>query len=198
MDISTVLSIVFGVAGAVGCFYLIGFLRDACVISSIHMDPEEDNSNEQAFFNTVGLTKEAKEEIEIFDDGDDFEGSVYNNDAFIDAVREKFIHNPDFEVRVFFNVRSPQLKFIQAFKDNPRVAIYVRREEDSRPPDKHYKIIDGGIKGNISKHPLGDGDRTYQNFVCTAKSESDRIRAGRNVLRKFRQPIKHFDRIGGT
>lgn len=194
-NLSVVLSIIFGIVGAIGTYYLISILRDACVIPSILMDPEEENDNEQAVSNVVELIKDAKREIEIFDDGNDFVGSAYNNDALIEAVRDKFDQNPDFKIRVLFNYKSPQLKFIQEFKENTRVEIYVRKDGE-RPPDRHYKIIDGGIKGNISKHSLEEGEkRTYQNFHCAAKSKIDMSKAGRNVRRKLGQPIKSFERL---
>ena len=194
-NIPIMLSIIFGIVGAVGSYYLISILRDACSLPSVRMGIAEENSDDQAVTNSVILTKEAKREIEIFDDGDNFEGSAYNDDRLIDAVLSKLREYQDFKVRVFFNIGDPELKFIQKLRGCPQVEIYVR-EDDKRPDDRHYRIIDGGIKGNISKHPFGDGRRVYQNFDCVAKSKSDTERAGRNVLRVLRQPMKDFKILG--
>jgi len=142
------LSIILGIVGAICTYYLISILRDACVIPSIDMDPEEDNSNEQAVSHTVELIEETKKEIEIFDDGDYFEESVYNNESLIEVVRNKLDRNPDFKIRVLFNIGDDKLRFIQEFRNEDRVEIYVRKD-GTRPPDRHYKIIDGGIKGNL-------------------------------------------------
>ena len=116
------------------------------------------NNNLEAARQAVSLLKESEYEIELFDDGDDFEESVYNYSPFIDEVEKKLKDNPDFKIRCLFNEGNRKLKFIQKFVSESRVEIYARTDKE-RLPDLHYKIIDGGVKGIISDHKKGDSDR---------------------------------------
>jgi len=120
-------------------------MKDVGLIRSFHVFPELRNDDQSAVAHVVELLKEANEELEAFDDGDSFPGSTYNDEEFLHAVREKLKNNDRFRIRCFFNCDDPSLAFTKKFKGEPRVEIYVRKD-GSRPPDRHYKIIDGGRK----------------------------------------------------
>ncbi len=195
-NLPLLLSIVVGIGGVIATYFLIRILVEACLIQSIQTDEEVDNSNEQAISNTVKLIQEAKDEIEMFDDGDFFEESVYNSDCLIETIRSKLDENPHFKIRALFNVPDPNLKFIKEFENNAQVEIY-RRKDGSRPRERHYKVIDGGLKGNVSEHHLRATERTYRNFHCIARSKSERSMASKIVLKRIRQPIKLFEIFGG-
>lgn len=186
------------VVGAVGGYFLIEFLRDACVVPSIKLSEEKSNNEGLVVKQAMSLIKEAEIEIEIFDDGNpsDNPESLYNSDVFIEAVQSKIKDNPDFRVRVLFNEGHSGLKFIREFRNRSDgcVALYVRKD-GNRPPDRHYKIIDRGMKGVLSRHDYGDPDRTYQELSIERRKKSDMLRAGRNAMRLYGQPIKRFRRM---
>ena len=188
---------VIGIIAAIVCMGIVfRNLRNAIVIRSIVFERKEGNNNEQAVLNTVELIKEAKDEIEIFDDGDFFPGSAYEDNRVIDAVKDKLNKNPNFKFRFLFNIGDNKLRLIQTFYGSDKIEIYARKDQ-TRPPDRHYRIIDGGVKGTLSEHDVGDGPRTYQKFYCRARAKSDRRRAGRFVFKKWGQDMENFEKIGG-
>ena len=104
------------------------------------------------------------------------------------------------EVRIsrsygLFNRNEPSLKFIQQFKDNEQVKIY-RRKDGSRPPDRHYKIIDGGKKAYLSEHDLGDHERTYKEISCSGFSEDIVARIDALLFQDLRQDLNKFELVG--
>lgn len=202
METTQVILIVISFLVGITCFSLTyKYLADALVVSSIKIGEENENDDEVAIQQSISLAKEAKKEIEIFDDGDLSESyeSLYHDDRFIHVIEKKLENNPKFRIRAFFNDGDPRLKFIQAFKDNKQqVEIYKRKPGTARPSGVHYRLIDGGIKGVFTKHGQGDGDRIYRELNILNRSKRDIARAGRIVLRKYRQPKKQFERLGAA
>lgn len=201
METTQVVLIAISVVVGVTCFYYTQkFFLDALVIPSIKIEGVKGNDDEVAIQQSISLTEEAKEEIEIFDDGDFSESfkSLYDDERFIEAIKKK-LEDPNFEIRVFFNDGDNRLKFIQEFRSNSRVKMYKRKAGTVRPPATHYRLIDGGVKGILSRHGQGDGDRRYRELIVSPMSErSTRSarRAGRIVLEKHRQPQDEFERLG--
>ena len=193
-SLSLALSIIFSVVGVAGSYSLISILRDACVARAVERSPRAGNSNQSAINRTISLLKEAKCEIEMFDDGDSSIGSVYEDADFLDSMTDKLERNPDFRIRCLFNVDNKNLKFTQLFGGHPNVEIFVRIEQP-RPSKRHYKTIDGGVKGYISEHDLGDNKRMYEEFSCLNMNRSDASRAGRRILKNIREPIKLFRKV---
>ena len=191
--------IAIGIVGAiVSMSFVFKYLRKAMTIRTLKFERRVKNSDEQAILNTLELIKEAENEIEIFDDGDCFPGSAYEDDRVIEAIEDKLKKNPAFKFRFLFNIGSPELKLIQAAcnRETLRGIELYRRISRERPADRHYRIIDGGVKGILSEHSVGKGPRTYQNFDCRAKADSDRKRAGSFVFEKWGQNEADFERIG--
>ena len=200
METAQIVLIAISVVVGVTCFYYTQkFFLDAQVIPSIQIEGVKENNDELAIQKSISLIEEAKEEIEMFDDGDSFESfkSLYNDTRFIEVVKKK-LDDPNFKIRIFFNIGDSQLSFIQEFKDNNRVKIYKRKAEFKRPFDTHYKLIDGGIKGLLTRHGHGVGDRRYRDLVVLPGSKRNTRRAGKIVLKEHRQPQREFEELGAV
>ena len=61
------------------------------------------NSDETAESNFLTLLQDAKESMVVHDDGNKMEGSIYQNQRVIDAVRTKLSENPRFRFSCHFN-----------------------------------------------------------------------------------------------
>lgn len=185
--------IVIGIIAVLMGLRIIRHAKRALMLRSEGFSRLKHNSNLEAANLATSLVKEAEEEIEIYDDGDFFEESTYNYDPFIEAIQDKLKKNPSFRIRCYFNVASQDLKFIQRFKGHNQVSIYRRNEE--RPDDLHYKAIDGWIKGVLSAHHLGDGERGYRDFSYKNFPPDDIPRAKGAIIGKFRQPPTQFEEL---
>ena len=169
-------------------------LRQIMIIRGEGFSKVKYNNNLEAAELATRLVEEAQEEVEIYDDGDFFEESTYNHAPFIQAIQDKLSANPSFSVRCFFNEPSKRLPFIEMFEKDDRVKIY-RRTEGDRPDDFHYKAIDGWLKGVVSAHKLGDGERSYRDFSYASLPAEALPRAQREVSGKFGQRIDQFERL---
>ena len=110
------------------------------------------------------MLNEARESLIIYDDGDNSEGSLYNDRRVIEAVLEKLKDNPLFEVRCLFNCND-ELLFRKELKGERQVDVRIR--SNSAPEDGiHYKIIDGGSKAYLSRHALGSKQGRYKIVDC--------------------------------
>ena len=105
----------------------------------------------------VRLLRDAKESMLVCDDGNKMDVSVYEDDSVVDAVKTKLDSCPEFEMYCLFS-DTDETKFVRAFNDEPRVRIKagVRRRH------VHYKIIDGGRSGYLSRHVHGETQRSYK------------------------------------
>lgn len=158
---NTVIVIVVGVTATLFIYIYLGKqMNKIKVIRSVRMMPEENNSDEDNLKNMIQLIEEAEEILEIYDDGDAFEASIYNNKRFLDSVHTKLNRNKEFVVQCLFNF-DEGLKFSQEFAEENRVQIYVRKGKRPRD-DIHYKIIDKGKKAYLSSHPKGDRERRFK------------------------------------
>ena len=115
MGIPLALSIVFGAIGLFFSYRILRVLKDVSIIRSIDTRHQLPNNNKTAVIHAVNLTKEAEEKIEIFDDGDWFEESTYNDPTFVEAVREKLKENRGFRINCLFNCKEPRLAFAREF-----------------------------------------------------------------------------------
>ena len=123
------------------------------------------NSDKTAAENFLALLQDGKESMVVYDDGNKMEGSLYRDNAVIDAVRLKLSENPNFRLSCYFNF-DDDMPFTQAFEGHPRVRIVTGRGD--RPDDDvHYKIIDGGLKAHISRHEVASKERRYRVIDCT-------------------------------
>ncbi len=60
------------------------------------------NNDQMAIESALHLLEQSKEKIELYDDGNDVKGSLYNDSRFVRLIREKLYAYPEFEVRRFF------------------------------------------------------------------------------------------------
>ena len=90
------------------------------------------NSNEMAASNFLTLLQDAKDSMVVHDDGNKMEGSIYQNQGVIDAVRTKLSENPRFRLSCHFNF-DDAMPFTEALKGHPRVQIVTGDGE--RPDD---------------------------------------------------------------
>lgn len=100
--------------------------------------------------NFVGLLREARESMIVYDDGDSREDSLYNDPRVINAVHQKLRDTPAFELRCLFNC-DEALQFRKELESQPQVRIRTRGSSASAY-EVHYKIIDGGDKAYLSRH----------------------------------------------
>ena len=123
------------------------------------------NDDASALTSFLGMLNEARESLIIYDDGDDSDGSLYNDRRVIEAVQHKLGDNPAFEMRCLFNC-DDHLLFRRELEGERQVDVRVR--SDSTSDDGiHYKIIDGGAKAYLSRHALGSKQRRFKIVDCT-------------------------------
>lgn len=191
-----VLQILVFAVGTLCFLFSYKYLRKKIALSYVRKGAVVENDDDIAIDCSIALAKEAKRDIEMFDDGDLDESfkSLYNDERFIETLRSKLEENPEFKVKAFFNIGDPSLRFIQAFREDDRVEIYKLKAGLSRW-SLHYRLIDGGTKGILAEHPQGVGDRTYQELSIPNRSKRDTAVAGRFVLEKYRQPEENFERL---
>lgn len=103
------------------------------------------------------LLKDARKEMLVCDDGNKMDSSIYEDDDVIAAVREKLAANEQFRMRCLFS-DDEDTKFRRAFQDEHRVEIKTGVQR--RPV--HYKIIDGGRSGYLSRHKHGETQRAFK------------------------------------
>ena len=108
----------------------------------------------------LGMLNEAWESLIIYDDGDDSDGSLYNDRRVIEAVQHKLGGNPAFEMRCLFNC-DDNLLFRSELEGERQVDVRIR--SNSAPDDGiHYKIIDGGAKAYVSRNAIGSKEGRYR------------------------------------
>ena len=157
------------------------------------------NNDAHAVESFVWLISEARESIETFDDGDKAEGSIYELPEVVEALAKKLQDNPRFTVTSYLNGPATELLFHRAFADHPRVHIYAGLEPKpaERPEGEvHYKIVDGGRLGYVSRHPYSDQAREYRQWDCrhlserTVKAKAEYLYSGmrQHAHAKLQQP----------
>lgn len=108
------------------------------------------------------LLSEAKEEMWICDDGNNFPESIYNMPDIVDQIERRLSANSALWLFCLFSSNEETL-FSEKLANHPRVAI--RRTRPRR--DVHFKIIDRGMKGYVSAHALDSLDRNYRSYDCS-------------------------------
>lgn len=149
----------------------------------------EIDDNAVAAENFVGMLSEARESMIVYDDGDDTESSLYNDPRVINAVHDKLQAKPEFVLQCLFN-RDDDHLFKKELAGKPRVAIRARCN-GAAAHEIHYKIIDGGAKAYLSRHPFGSSERRFKIVDCTGVSPRHRERIADVVLGRYKN---HFER----
>ena len=147
------------------------------------------NDDASAVRSFLGMLNQAQESLIIYDDGDDSEGSLYNERRVIEAVQRKLRGNPVFEVRCLFNC-DDNLLFQREFKGERQVHVRIR---NNGPSDDgiHYKIIDGGAKAYLSRHALGAKQRRYTIIDCTRVPPRHRGHVADSLLGTYKEDFEH-------
>ena len=123
------------------------------------------NSDHTAVEHFVALLNEAEKNMVVYDDGNKMEGSIYESQEIVEAVRQKLSENPHFRLSCYFNFGDSTL-FTEAFAGSPGVQIEVG-QGDRPDDDVHYKIIDGGLKAHLSRHKLSSKKRRCKVIDCS-------------------------------
>ena len=149
-----VILVIFGlamIACACGIFLLEGDLRVKHGI----------NTGDVATAIFIDLLNEAKETINIHDDGNDFEESLYNDDEVIDATKDCLKRNV--RIRCLFNDDEPlQIKELAQSGDYGDLFQIWHMKDGRQVPDTHYKIVDKGRFVYLTRHKRGDIGRKYR------------------------------------
>ena len=174
------------VAGALvaGTVWGIWFLNRAFQYVYVRVTPVQVNDDDSVVTNFIELLSEARISMVVYDDGNDMDGSLYNDPRVIDAVRSKLREHPDFKLQCLFNC-DDDVKFREELAHEQRVDIRTRIDSGDQG-EIHYKMIDGGVKAYLSLHALGSRDRIYKIVDCTTVSKRHRSRVAEGLLGKHR------------
>ena len=144
------------------------------------------NSDKAAVENFLALLDDAKESMVVYDDGNKMEGSIYQDDRVIDAVRRKLTENSTFRLSCYFNVND-DMPFTKALEGHERVRIATGTGREDRPADDiHYKIIDGGVKAHISRHAFASKERRYRVIDCSKVPRGRRVHVTDVLLEPYK------------
>lgn len=123
----------------------------------------DSNSDEAAVEQFVALLDEAETSMVVHDDGNKMDGSIYESETVIDAVRKKIAKHRDFRLACHFNFGGT--RFTEELARCP--AVRIRTGQGDRPADDvHYKIIDCGRKAHLSSHRFNSKERRYKVIDC--------------------------------
>lgn len=153
------------------------------LVDSTQLGENNDDITKEHF---LGLLRDAKSDIIIYDDGNQMVSSIYASEEVLAAFREKLEESPGFKVKCLFNCDDPDLPFRREFSQNPAVEIRTRNSRKADFPI-HYKIIDGGEKAYLSVHGFEESEREFRLVDCTTVPEKHRGRVKKAVLRDYRQ-----------
>ncbi len=123
------------------------------------------NSDEDAVSMFINLIRLARDQIEVFDDGNKMEGSIYETQEVVNALARKLKENKQFKARFFFNA-DDELLLRRELEDHERVEIYAGAGAGRPDDETHYKIIDDGLIAHLSNHVYGAGERTFEVLDC--------------------------------
>ena len=160
----------------------IWILHRALQFVYVRVTPVQVNDDDSVVRNFIELLDEARTTMVVYDDGNDMDGSLYNDRRVIEAVRSKLRANPDFQLQCLFNC-DHDVKFRKELAHEQRVDIRTRCDWDNAGKI-HYKMIDGGVKAYLSLHELGSRKRKFKIVDCTTVAERHRSRVAEGVLGK--------------
>ena len=185
--IASVVLVIIGIFGFYGAY---GIQSTKIMIS-----PPIVNTDEAAVSSTLDMVSEAERRIEMFDDGNPDNESVYNNPKFVDKIREK-LNIPGFRMECLFNEHDvSNLELVKQLGQERNLEIWVRPEGAMRPSAAHYKIIDDGKLAHLSHHGHGSPDRKYQTIDFRGENWFRRLYHNRMYLGKYRQKKDAFEEL---
>ena len=162
---------------------------DAWAFSRVSSSPSDLNDDASAIVKVIPLVEEAQEVIEIYDDGGNFPGSMYNDQVFVDTV-EKQLEDNRVKVKCLFN-RDDRLLFTERLIGNPNVEIYTRFR--GAEGQTHYKIIDNGLKAYLSVH-LDDEERSrsFKEVDCSKVPKRKLRMVSDSIFGDLKQDMRNF------
>ena len=119
-----------------------------------------DNDNKDAIRHFLAVLGQAEHELLIHDDGDDTEGTLYDDDDTVQAVRERLRTCPDLKIRCLLNFKA-DVRMAGLSKDFG-CRFQVRYLHQRPTEDVHFKIADGGKMAYLSVHAKGVTERQGQ------------------------------------
>lgn len=153
------------------------------------------NESDVATANFIETVRRAETSLAIHDDGNNMEGSVYNDQKAIDAVVTQMNKHESLSVKCWFNVESvPELGLVAAMRNDDRLAtrFAVRYRKPSPLKlwrfswfDPHYKIADGGEYGTVSRHAFGAMQRRFWIEDCAQASQKGKDITLGPYMRRF-------------
>ena len=176
-----------------------GFLFSLYLIASVQGDLRREesglNTDEQATKMFIGLLNQTRQRIDIHDDGNDFEGSMYNSPEVIDVLRER-IQKSNIKVRCLFNDADQPLELLrlaQTEEFGSQIEIWYLKG-GRQEPDIHYKIVDGGRFVHLSSHEHGASERGYRLRKASRWWElNTRYRISKQYRDNFEHGLKNAD-----
>ena len=148
------------IAGLFGVVIVFGFAYyTANAVAILYLAHSESgvNSDHKAKSVFLALINLAEHKISIHDDGDAVQGSIYEDQDVVDAVLTRLDEHPDLRVECLFNMDSDTL-FRRLLAGHDQVNV---RFTDHRSII-HFKIIDNGVAGYVSRHEKGESHRPYK------------------------------------
>ena len=163
------------VVGAIVCISMVVGALIACFVTyryCLFRVTEIENDDDAAADRFLDVLDHAHHELLIHDDGDRFEGSVYENDEAIQAVRDHLEAKPDLRIRCLlnFNEGVKMANLSTEYADRFQVRYLHRRPVD----DFHFKIADGGKMSYLSTHRKGSSHRKGEIYDGTEASKRTR------------------------
>ena len=186
MPWETVLIIVIVAGAVVPAFAIWWHYRDTVNIRV--QDGVNDDKAAATMF--IRVLDAAQKTLVIHDDGNQMDGTVYNDDRVVQAVRHRLRENQELSIRCLFNDRQ-DLDLVQRMRSEFPGRFEVWYREGPRPVgDIHYKIADGGAFGHISTHLHGQPERRFKLLDCSSAKRRTRKIAFGPYLARFQRAIE--------
>ena len=121
-------------------------------------DVENDNKDAIRYF--LAVLDRAERELLVHDDGDKSDGSLYDDENTVEAVRERLRTCPSLKIRCLLNFNTGVKMAALSEEGDGRFQVRYLRQ---RPVDDvHFKIADGGKMAYLSTHLKGVTERRGQ------------------------------------
>lgn len=152
----------------------------------------QDGINDDAAAATmfIRVLDAAQRILVIHDDGNKMDGTVYDDDRVVQAVRHRLRENEQLEIRCLFNDRQA-LELVKQMRSEFPGRFKVWYRKGPRPVgDIHYKIADDGVFGHISTHQHGHPEREFKLLDCSSAKRRTRKIAFGTYLTSFQRDIE--------
>ena len=119
-----------------------------------------ENDNEDAIRHFLTVLDRAEREFLVHDDGDKTDGSLYDEENTVEAVRERLQTCPSLKIRCLLNFNADvKMAALNGEYDGRFQVRYLHQRPVN---DVHFKIADGGKMAYLSIHPKGVTERKGQ------------------------------------